>query len=308
MSRAKLINCMSQEEKCINCLRKADRGRPGAEILTRGGKIKKNPRIFYDISDSGCESKCVKNCSHSKKQPRKSRRKSAKKSRSRRRVGRPRKSRFTMARKSRRKSAKKSRSRRRVGRPRKSRRKSAKKSRSRRRVGRPRKSRRKSAKKSRSRRRVGRPRKSHRKSAKKSRSRRRVGRPRKSRRKSAKKSRSRRRVGRPRRRVSRGFFRYKVKNAPNIIKDVTPTYPGGAVLDLDQQLDRFYAERRRAQRQPKEGIIRYATVTPELLKREEKYQHERSAAGIKRVGPYSPPAPPEPRSAAQARWMRKNQE
>ena len=32
---------MSREEKCINCLRKADIGRPGAEILTPGGKIKK---------------------------------------------------------------------------------------------------------------------------------------------------------------------------------------------------------------------------------------------------------------------------
>ncbi len=54
---------MSHEEKCINCLRKADIGRPGAEILTPGGKIKKNPRLSYDISDSGCYAKCVKTCS-----------------------------------------------------------------------------------------------------------------------------------------------------------------------------------------------------------------------------------------------------
>ena len=46
LSRKKWIDCMSHEEKCINCLRKADIGRPGAEILTPGGKIKKNPRLF----------------------------------------------------------------------------------------------------------------------------------------------------------------------------------------------------------------------------------------------------------------------
>ena len=56
---------MSHEEKCINCLRKADIGRPGAEILTPGGKIKKNPRLSStdNISDSGCYAKCVKTCS-----------------------------------------------------------------------------------------------------------------------------------------------------------------------------------------------------------------------------------------------------
>jgi len=63
LSRKKWIDCMSHEEKCINCLRKADIGRPGAEILTPGGKIKKNPRLSYDISDSGCYAKCVKTCS-----------------------------------------------------------------------------------------------------------------------------------------------------------------------------------------------------------------------------------------------------
>ena len=55
----------------------------------------------------------------------------------------------------------------------------------------------------------------------------------------------------PRRRVSRGFFRYNM-DAPNIITD--------------------------------EGIIRYATVTPALLKREAERQYKRSAAGSMRAG------------------------
>ena len=65
LSRKKWIDCMSHEEKCINCLRKADIGRPGAEILTPGGKIKKNQRLSStdNISDSGCYAKCVKTCS-----------------------------------------------------------------------------------------------------------------------------------------------------------------------------------------------------------------------------------------------------
>ena len=95
-----------------------------------------------------------------------------------RRVGRP----------SGRSKRSKSRSRKRVGRPRKSKSKSISKSRSRKRVGRPRKSK----SKSRSRKRVGRPRKSKSKKSK-SRSKRRVGRPRKSKSKKSK-SRSRRKT------------------------------------------------------------------------------------------------------------------
>ena len=87
----------------------------------------------------------------------------------------------------------------------------------------------------------------------------------------------------PRRRVSRGFFRYNM-DAPNIITD--------------------------------EGIIRYATVTPALLKREAERQYKRSAAGSMRAGwrpsgsgpVYSPPPPPRLVSPAEARWMRENQE
>ena len=45
LSRKKWIDCMSHEEKCINCLRKADIGRPCRNINT-WWKDKKKSKTF----------------------------------------------------------------------------------------------------------------------------------------------------------------------------------------------------------------------------------------------------------------------